>query len=154
MADANFITLDEGIPRYWALLLLSIVLRLGGVMALVLTVVAMFAFASFTSSAAPIDSQPIPFPTQPPFFEMPRFEMPTFDFQLPPQLPALDAESLARQITGVVGGFATVVVLFWGVLTSIGLYASGQFLILLINHEENMRIAAESLQARMVRRGG
>lgn len=136
----------DWIPRYWALIILSVIYRVAGGICLVITLLSVFAFASVAQDV----EQPIPFPTLPPFPELPDFsilEIPEFNLEQPPQLPNIDA----RQITAALGRFAAIYILVFGLASSLGIYALGQFLVLMIDHEENMRLTADGLAQRVRR---
>lgn len=137
-------------PRYWALIILSIVYRLGGVVLLILTILSTFAFVSVAD-----DSDQIIIPTFPPLPTFPPFPDFSFNPQEQPILPFPDINTnqVTAQISQTLGAFAGVFVLVWGLLASVGLFALGQFLVLMIDVEYNMRVTAHGLETRAARRG-
>lgn len=150
--------MGDAIPRYWALIILSVIYRIGGAICLVITIISVFAF---TATAEDIE-QPAPLPTFPappqiqipilPTLEILEFEIPEFNFRQPPTFPTVDTGQLTTSLKTALGGFAALFVLIWGLAASIGLYALGQFLVLMIDHEENMRITARGLESRVRRK--
>lgn len=132
--------------RYWALIILSVVYRLGGVLIFVLTLLAMFSLTAWADNS----HQPIVFPTLAPFPTFPPF--PDFSFSSPPPLPfPTNPDQLANQLRAL-GAFSALLIFIGGSLLSLCLYAAGQFLDMMIDIEYNMSVAANGLQARLRRR--
>lgn len=121
-------------PRFWALMLLSLVLKAGSVLVLMLTI---YGILTVAANAAPIPAtdQVLPPPLPPiPTFELPDLVMPTFE------LPDLNFDSSEmRQATQQLTVMFVVSSIVGGLIWSLALYGAGQFIDLMLQIEVNTR---------------
>lgn len=129
--------------RYWALWLLSYVLKGFGLIAFLFTVLSIFTLTTFASTP---HQQPLPMPTPlggssnftiPPFPTLPPFP----EFQVP-------NTTQLRESFVAIGAMAVILFFLWGCILAVVLYASGALIVLLIEHETHLVNAANSLYER------
>jgi hypothetical protein len=111
-------------PRFWALWLVSIILRGAGVVWIVFTILTTIVMAVSAQQVQPLQTIPLPqMPTLAPFV-MP--EMPNFN--------VITNAAAGVTVWALVFGF--VLSLFYGLI----LYAVGQFIVLMLSIEQSVRL--------------